>query len=86
MLGAPEDRFWNSYGEPFDGLLAHSVDGGRDPSGSTETGYIWAFLPIGGFQAAATTPSLGLLGRNSAEDGSYRYLTVTPYLPCTWMT
>jgi hypothetical protein len=86
VLGTPEDRLWNSYGGPFDSLLALSVDDGRDLSGSTETGSTWALPPIGGFQAAATTPSLGLLGRNTVEDGSYRYQSATPYLPSTCMT
>ena len=86
MLGTPENRLWNSCGEPFDCLLARSVDEGRDPSGSTETGSTWALPPNGGFQAAGTTPSLGLQGRNSVEDGSYRYPTATPYLPSTCMT
>jgi hypothetical protein len=86
VLGAPEDRFWNSYAEPFDSLLARSVDEGRDPSGSTETGSTWALPPVRGFQAATTTPSLDLLVGNSVEDGSYRYLTATPLLLSTCMT
>jgi hypothetical protein len=86
VLGAPEDRFWNSYAEPFDSLLARSVDEGRGPSSSIETGPAWSLPPIEGFQAAATSPSLDLLVGNSAEDGSYRCLTATPYLPSTCIT
>jgi len=75
VLGTPEDPFWNSYEEPFESLLTRSVDRRMDLNYSAETGSAWALPLIGGFEAAATTPSLGLLG-NPVEYGSYLYYLI----------
>jgi hypothetical protein len=83
VLGAPEDGFWNSDGEPFDSLFPRSVGEGRDPSGSAETGSAWVLPLIEDFQAPAITPGLGSMSGDSLEYGSHRYITANLHLPST---
>jgi hypothetical protein len=83
VLGAPEDSFWNSDGEPFDSLFARSAGEGRDPSGSAETGSTWVLPLIEDFQAPAIISGFGSMNGDSLEYGSHRYITANLHLRST---